>query len=57
MNLSRKRSTAVVKVLTSKYNIDPARLDSKGLGPLSPIASNRSPNGRAKNRRVELVEK
>jgi len=57
MTLSQKRAVAVVKVLISKYNIDPKRLVPKGLGPLCPVASNRSPGGRAKNRRVELVER
>ncbi len=57
MTLSQKRAAAVAKVLISRYNIDPKRLVSKGLGPLCPVASNRSPGGRAKNRRVELVER
>ena len=57
ITLSEKRAIAVVKVFTSTYNINTKRLTPKGLGPLSPVASNRSPKGREKNRRVELVEK
>jgi outer membrane protein OmpA-like peptidoglycan-associated protein len=43
-------------VLTSKYAISVERLRAEGLGPLAPVASNDSEEGRAKNRRVELVK-
>jgi outer membrane protein OmpA-like peptidoglycan-associated protein len=54
--LSRQRAAAVVTALTSKYKIASSRLDSAGVGALSPVATNRTEQGRAKNRRVELVE-
>jgi len=57
MGLSTQRAKAVVEILISKYEIARNRLEPKGVGPLSPVAPNRSPEGRAKNRRVELVEK
>ena len=57
MELSDKRAKAVVEMLTGKYGIHKKRLEPKGLGPLAPVASNRSVDGKAKNRRVELVEK
>lgn len=57
MDLSKQRARAVVAILSNKYKIAKNRLDPRGLGPLAPVASNRSPDGRAKNRRVELVEK
>jgi OmpA-OmpF porin, OOP family len=57
MELSDKRAKAVVEMLTGKYGIHKNRLEPKGLGPLAPVASNRSADGKAKNRRVELVEK
>ncbi len=57
MTLSQKRAAAVARALISNYSIDSKRLVPKGLGPLCPVASNRSPGGRAKNRRVELVER
>lgn len=57
MDLSKRRAKAVVDILTNQYNISGKRLIAKGFGPLAPVASNRSPEGRAKNRRVELVEK
>jgi outer membrane protein OmpA-like peptidoglycan-associated protein len=56
MDLSKRRAEAVVQVLTSKYGVAAARLTAQGAGPLAPVASNRSEPGRAKNRRVELVE-
>lgn len=56
MELSQRRADAVVKELVTKYGIDAKRLYSAGVGPLSPVASNKAEEGRAKNRRVELVE-
>lgn len=56
MTLSKQRADAVVAALTSKYRVIAARLQSGGAGPLAPIATNRTDEGRAKNRRVELVE-
>jgi outer membrane protein OmpA-like peptidoglycan-associated protein len=56
MDLSRRRADAVVKELTTKHGVASARLRSDGVGPLSPVASNKTDEGRAKNRRVELVE-
>jgi OOP family OmpA-OmpF porin len=43
-------------VLTAKHGVAAARLTGQGVGPLSPVASNDSEEGRAKNRRVELVK-
>ena len=56
MNLSQKRAGAVVDVLVTEHGIETSRLTPKGLGFLAPVASNKSEEGRAKNRRVELVE-
>jgi len=56
MDLSHRRADAVVNILSKKYSIGAARLDSQGVGPLAPVASNESEAGRAKNRRVELVK-
>jgi len=56
MNLSQNRAAAVMRALTERYKVSPARLKSAGVGPLSPVASNGSDEGRARNRRVELVE-
>jgi outer membrane protein OmpA-like peptidoglycan-associated protein len=56
MDLSRRRADAVLVVLTTKYGVAPARLRAFGNGPYAPVASNDSEDGRAKNRRVELVK-
>jgi len=55
LDLSRRRAEAVVSALTSRYKVDPSRLQAQGVGPLSPVAPNDSEPGRALNRRVELV--
>jgi len=55
LDLSRRRAQAVVQALTGQYGIDAVRLKAWGVGYAAPVASNRSDNGRAKNRRVELV--
>ena len=56
MDLSQRRADAVVQALVSKHGVDANRLKSHGVGPLCPVASNKTDEGRAKNRRVELVE-
>jgi outer membrane protein OmpA-like peptidoglycan-associated protein len=55
MKLSTDRAAAVVAALVAGYGIDPSRLSSAGLGSTSPVASNDTEEGQAKNRRVELV--
>jgi outer membrane protein OmpA-like peptidoglycan-associated protein len=56
MNLSKARADAVVKKLISDYGVSATRLKSHGIGPLAPVGSNKTEEGRALNRRVELVE-
>lgn len=56
MKLSEMRADAVIKALVSKYGIAAARLKGFGVGQLAPVLSNDSEDGRAKNRRVELVK-
>ena len=56
MKLSQARADAVVKVLTTKYKVNPQRLKAYGVGQLTPVAPNKTEEDRAKNRRVELVE-
>lgn len=56
MKLSKDRANAVVNALTTKYAIPAERLLSYGVASLTPVASNDSEEGRAKNRRVELVK-
>lgn len=56
MKLSQARGEAVVRALVGQYGIAAARLKGYGVGPLAPVASNDTDEGRAKNRRVELVK-
>ena len=56
MDLALRRAQAVLAALTTKYAVPATRLKAYGCGPYSPVASNDSEDGRAKNRRVELVK-
>lgn len=56
LKLSKARADAVVKELTTKYKISFDRLRAFGVASLAPVASNDTDEGRAKNRRVELVK-
>jgi len=55
MELSRERAEAVVDYLTSNHNISADRLEPHGVGYLAPVASNKTEEGRTRNRRVELI--
>jgi OmpA-OmpF porin, OOP family len=57
LELSERRAQAIVQALTTNYKIDGRRLMGRGVGPLVPVAPNTSEENRAKNRRVELVER
>jgi OmpA-OmpF porin, OOP family len=54
VTLSQARAASVVKALVG-MGITAARLGSHGAGPYSPVSENKTEEGRAKNRRVELV--
>lgn len=56
MKLSQSRAQSVVQALVKSHGIDAARIKAYGSGPYTPVASNDSEEGRAKNRRVELVK-
>jgi len=56
LGLSRRRAESVVKYLQEKHQVPPSRMIPAGVGMLAPVATNRTEEGRAKNRRVELVE-
>jgi outer membrane protein OmpA-like peptidoglycan-associated protein len=56
LELSRQRADAVIAALTTRYGIAAERLVAQGMGSAAPVASNASEEGRAKNRRVELVK-
>jgi len=56
VKLSQARAQAVVTALVGKNGVAASRLTPFGAGPYAPVASNKTEDGRAKNRRVELVE-
>jgi outer membrane protein OmpA-like peptidoglycan-associated protein len=55
-DLSTRRASSVVSELTGHHGIESGRLAALGVGPAAPVASNDSEDGRALNRRVELVK-
>jgi OmpA-OmpF porin, OOP family len=55
VKLSQDRAASVVNALVRKHGIAAARLTPFGCGPATPVASNKTDEGKAKNRRVELV--
>jgi OOP family OmpA-OmpF porin len=56
MKLSQARAEAVIQALSKSHGVAANRLKAQGAGPIAPVATNRTEEGRAKNRRVELVE-
>ena len=54
-DLSTKRATAIVNILTENNNIPKENLTAAGRGEYAPIASNATSDGKAKNRRIEVV--
>jgi OmpA-OmpF porin, OOP family len=52
---SRREAAAIVVALIKKHRVPAARIAGEGVGPLAPVASSATLEGRAKNRRVELV--
>ncbi|MCX5748570.1 MAG: OmpA family protein [Proteobacteria bacterium] len=56
MKLAQARAEAVATALTTTHGIPAGRLKGYGSGPLAPVATNDTDEGRARNRRVELVK-
>lgn len=54
-DLSAARAISIVRILTDEYNITPTRLTASGKGEFSPKAVNSTPEGRASNRRTEII--
>ena len=53
--LSTLRASAVVRFLQEAGGVDPTLLSAVGHGPFQPVATNATPEGRRKNRRIEIV--
>lgn len=56
VDLSKRRAEAVVAALTRDHGVPAAMLTAFGNGMAAPVATNRTPEGQARNRRVEVVE-
>jgi outer membrane protein OmpA-like peptidoglycan-associated protein len=56
MKLSMERAASVVNALVSQHGVTAAALKACGDGPTAPVATNDTPEGKALNRRVELVK-
>lgn len=54
-DLSTKRATSIVHILRENSGIDPQNLTAAGRGEFAPVASNTSAEGKAKNRRIEVI--
>jgi len=54
-DLSTKRATAIVQILTENAGIPKDNLTAAGRGEYAPVDSNESAEGRAKNRRIEVI--
>jgi chemotaxis protein MotB len=53
--LSTARSTAIVRILTDGYSVDPTRVTASGRSKYEPVDTNGTPEGRARNRRTEII--
>jgi len=54
-DLSGLRASSVVQSLQNNYGVDPKRLTAGGRGEYNPIADNGTPDGKAQNRRTEII--
>ncbi|TNF42497.1 MAG: OmpA family protein [Cytophagales bacterium] len=55
LSLSKRRAEATVQYLIQKHEVPESQVKPEGVGELSPVASNLSEEGKAKNRRVVMV--
>lgn len=53
--LSVARSTAIVRILTDAYKVEPTRITASGRSKYEPVDTNSTPEGRARNRRTEII--
>lgn len=54
-DLSTKRATAIVNILSENKNIDKKNLTAAGRSEFAPLAGNETAEGKAKNRRIEII--
>lgn len=53
--LSTARATSIVRILTDTYNVDPIRVTASGRSKYEPVDTNETAEGRARNRRTEII--
>lgn len=53
--LSTARATSIVRILTNTYKVDPVRVTASGRSKYEPVDSNETAEGRARNRRTEII--
>lgn len=53
--LSAARATSIVRLLVNDYHVDPVRLTASGRSQYEPVADNTTEEGRAQNRRTEII--
>ena len=53
--LSKRRAASVLERMVSAHGVPRERMDAEGMGYLSPVAPNTTPEGREANRRVEVI--
>ncbi|PRD56544.1 OmpA/MotB family protein [Sphingobacterium gobiense] len=54
-DLSVLRASSVVQALQTQYGVDPRRLTAGGRGEYNPVADNTTPDGKARNRRTQII--
>lgn len=54
-DLSTLRASSVVQALQNNYGVEPKRLTAGGRGEYNPIADNATPDGKARNRRTQII--
>ncbi len=54
-DLSTARATSIVRLLTVTYSVPPQRVQAAGRSEFQPVADNKTPEGRARNRRTEII--
>jgi chemotaxis protein MotB len=54
-DLSTARANSIVRILVNNYKVDPTKVISSGHSYYDPVASNATPEGRAKNRRTDII--
>ena len=53
--LSTARANSIVRILVNDYDVDPKRVEASGHSQYDPVDSNSTPDGRARNRRTEII--